>query len=127
MSNNNAIQSTIENLNQGWDAAFNSKQPALVASFYDDEASLLPPGSAQITGGKAIHEFWRNLISQGFTEHRIELLETGVDQNLAYQRGRWSAAHVDAQGQRQEYGGNLHLLYRRQADGQWKAYAHTWN
>ena len=127
MQTNDALKAQFTTSNQAWDSAFNSQQPALVASFYDDEASLLPSGAAQVTGGKAILDFWRDLIGQGVVDHKLELLEVGADETLAFQRGRWSAAAVNAAGERQEFSGNVHLLYRRQADGSWKLYTHTWN
>ena len=47
--------------------------------------------------------------------------------DLALQRGLWSAAVVNAEGERQTFKGNVHLVYRRQADGGWKVLTHTWN
>jgi ketosteroid isomerase-like protein len=125
---NQEIKSIILDTNTRWDAAFNSKQPAQVAALYDNDATVLPAGAAQVSGAAAILDFWANTIAQGIVDHKIEMLEVGVDGNLAFQRGLWSAAVVNAEGQRQQtFSGNLHLLYRRQADGSWKALTHIWN
>jgi len=124
---NQEIKSIILDINTRWDAAFNSKQPAQVAALYDNDATVLPAGAAQVSGPAAILDFWTNTIAQGIIDHKIEMLEVGVDGNLAFQRGLWSAAVVDATGQRQIFSGNLHVLYRRQADGSWKALTHIWN
>ncbi len=121
------IQSVILDINTNWDAAFNAKQPAQVAALYDANATVLPAGAAQVTGIAAITEFWTNTIAQGIVDHKIEMLEVGVDGNLAFQRGLWSAAVVDAAGERQVFSGNLHLLYKLQSDGSWKALTHIWN
>ncbi len=123
----NDIRNNILDINSRWDGAFNAKQPAAVAALYDDAATVLPAGAAQVSGGQAILQFWTDTIALGIIDHKIELLEAGVDGNLAFQRGLWSAAMVDAQGQRQTFSGNLHVLYRRQADGSWKALTHIWN
>lgn len=124
---NQEIKSIILDINTRWDAAFNSKQAAEVAALYDNDATVLPAGAAQVSGATAILEFWTSTIAQGIVDHKIEMLEVGVDGNLAFQRGLWSAAVVNAEGQRQTFSGNLHVLYRRQADGSWKALTHIWN
>ena len=121
------VADILGTLNVQWDAAFNSQQPAVVASFYDDEATLMPAGAAPASGGKAIVEFWRNLIGQGVVDHKIEIVETLVDGDLAVQRGFWSAAAFNEAGERQAFKGNLQLVFRRQIDGSWKTYTHIWN
>ena len=124
---NQEIKPIILDINAHWDAAFNSKQPVQVAALYDNDATVLPAGAAQVSGAAAILDFWTNTIAQGIIDHKIEMLDAGVDGNLAFQRGLWSAAVVNAEGQRQTFSGNLHVLYRRQADGSWKALTHIWN
>lgn len=121
------IQSIILDINARWDAAFNAKQPDAVAAFYDQAATVLPAGAAQVSEPESILEFWKNTIGMGITDHKIEMLETGADGNLAFQRGLWSAALVNAEGERQTFSGNLHVLYKLQADGSWKALTHIWN
>lgn len=124
---NEAIKSTLLALNEGWNAAFNKQQSALLASLYDAAATVMPAGAAQVSGSNAIQGFWANTIAQGVVDHKIELIEAGVDGNFAFQRALWSAAAVNAEGERQSFNGNLHLLYRRQQDGNWKVLTHIWN
>lgn len=121
------FRTTVQELNARWDAAFNAKQPEQVASFYDEAGSVMPAGAAQTSGLKDITEFWNGMIAQGIVDHHIEMIETVSDTNLALQRGKWSAAAVDANGTRQTFGGALLLTYRRQADGGWKILNHIWN
>jgi ketosteroid isomerase-like protein len=120
-------EALLRDLNARWDEAFNSQQPTVVAAFYDDEATVMPSGAAPVTGGKAIVEFWRNLIGQGVVDHKIDIADTVVEGNLAMQRGFWSAAAVNEAGERQEFKGSLQLVFRRQIDGHWKTYTHIWN
>lgn len=124
---NQSISQVLLQLNRDWDAAFNSQQPALLASLYDADATVMPAGASQVSGSKSIEEFWSNTLAQGVVDHQIELIEAGVEGSLAFQRGLWSAAAVNAEGERQTFSGNLHLLYRRQQDGSWKALTHIWN
>ena len=114
-------------LNAKWDAAFNAKDAAAVAASYDQGASVIPAGAPQVSGPAAILEFWKGAIAQGITDHKLELIEAIESGDLALQRGLWSAAVVNAEGERQTFKGNVHLVYRRQADGSWKVLTHTWN
>jgi ketosteroid isomerase-like protein len=114
-------------LNAKWDEAFNAKQAEQVAAMYDDAASVIPAGADQVTGKAAILAFWTNTIAQGIINHKLELIEAVEAGELAFQRGLWSAAVINEAGERQEFKGNLHLVYRRQADGGWKALTHIWN
>lgn len=124
---NETIKITLLALNERWDAAFNSQQLELLTSLYDAAATVMPAGAAQVSGNSAIQEFWSNTIAQGVVGHKIELIEAGVDGNFAFQRALWSASAKDADGKTQNFNGNLHLLYRRQQDGNWKALTHIWN
>src|SRR5690606_35378127 len=105
----NELKSVIAENNARWDAAFNAGQPAQVAALYDTDASVLPSGAAQVSGTAAIQDFWANTLAQGIVDHKIELLEVGSSGDLAFQRGLWSAALVNAQGERQTFSGNVHL------------------
>jgi ketosteroid isomerase-like protein len=67
------------------------------------------------------------LIKAGVIEHQLTLTEAVEDGNLAYQRGLWAGAMLNEQGEKQTFGGNVHLVYRKQADGTWKAVTHIWN
>lgn len=124
----NTIQTQITAINQQFDNAFNSKNAAAVAALYDDNAVVMPaPAGAPLTGNDAIQTFFAGLITAGVIEHQLTLTEAVEDGNLAYQRGLWAGAMLNELGEKQTFGGNVHLVYRKQADGQWKAVTHIWN
>lgn len=125
--NNETIRSELSALNERWDTAFNLKQPEVLATYYDQDATVMPAGAAQVSGNKAIQEFWGTTISSGVVGHKIEMIEAGTEGNLAFQRALWSASANDADGKTQNFNGNLHLLYRRQQDGSWKVLTQIWN
>lgn len=122
-----SIQQALQDLNAQWDAAFNAKKADQVAAMYDDAAAVIPAGAAQVSGKAEVLAFWTNTIAQGIIDHKLEMVEAGESGDMAFQRGLWSAAVVNDQGERQVFSGNVHLLYRRQADGAWKALTHIWN
>lgn len=123
-----SIQTDIQAINAKFDQAFNSKQAAQISALYTDNAVVMPaPAGAPVQGAAAIQSFFEGLINAGVIEHQLTLAEAVADGNLAYQRGNWAAAMVGEDGQKQTFGGNVHLVYRKQADGGWKAVTHIWN
>ena len=124
----NNIQTEISAINAKFDQAFNSKNASDIAQLYDANAAVMPaPAGAPVIGMQAIKVFFAGLIEAGVIDHKLTLSEAVEDGNLAYQRGNWAGAMIDAEGMRQTFGGNVHLVYRKQADGAWKAVTHIWN
>lgn len=122
------IQSTILAINTAFDQAFNSKNTAAIAALYDENAVVMPaPAGEPVVGRAAIETFFAGLITAGVIDHQLTLTEAVADGNLAYQRGKWAGAMVGADGVRATFGGNVHLVYRLQANGQWLAVTHIWN
>ncbi len=122
------IQTEITAINARFDQAFNTKNAADIAQLYDANATVMPaPAGAPVIGLQAIQVFFAGLIEAGVIDHKLTITEVVADGNLAYQRGNWAGAMIDAEGDRQTFGGNVHLVYRKQADGGWKAVTHIWN
>lgn len=122
------IQTEIAAINAQFDQAFNAKKAEAIGQLYDINAVVMPaPAGEPVTGRQAIETFFSGLISAGVIDHQLTLVEAVADGNLAYQRGRWSGAMIDDKGARQTFGGNVHLVYRKQADGRWLAVTHIWN
>lgn len=118
----------VSQLNTAWDEAFAQASAGTISTYYDANGSLLPAGGEQVTGTKAIADFWSGLFAKGLTDHHIETVETGIVGNTLYQRAKWSAVLKGADGaEPQNFAGNLHLLYKKQDDGSWKILTHTWN
>jgi len=121
-----SIQQQISAINQSFDHAFNTKNAAAIGALYADSAVVMP-APAGVVGADAIQTFFAGLIDAGVIEHKLTLIDAVEDGNLAFQRGNWAGAMINAQGEKQTFGGNVHLVYRKQADGNWKAVTHIWN
>lgn len=123
-----AIHQQISAINAKFDQSFNAKDSVAIGQLYDEAAVVMPaPAGEAKVGRPAIQEFFSGLIAAGVIDHKLTLIEAVEDGNLAYQRGHWAGAMVNEQGERQTFGGNVHLVYRKQADGGWKAVTHIWN
>ena len=122
------IQSQITAINAKFDQAFNAKNAEAIGQLYVDNAVVMPaPAGDPVLGATTIKTFFAGLISAGVIEHQLTLVDAVEDGNLAYQRGKWAAAMLNEKGEKQTFGGNVHLVYRKQADGGWKAVTHIWN
>ncbi len=122
------IQTEITAINAKFDQAFNTKKAEDIAQLYEENAVVMPaPAGAPVVGVQAIQAFFAGLIEAGVIEHKLTLTEAVADGNLAYQRGIWAAAMIDAEGNKQSFGGNVHVVYHKQVDGAWKAVTHIWN
>lgn len=122
------IQTEIQAINAKFDQAFNAKNAAAIGQLYEANATVMPaPAGTPVVGAAAIQTFFDGLIQAGVIEHQLTLTEALADGNLAYQRGNWAGAMLNADGTKQTFGGNVHLVYRKQADGGWKAVTHIWN
>lgn len=122
------IQIQIAAINAKFDQAFNTKNAAAIAQLYADNAVVMPaPAGEPVLGSAAIQTFFAGLIAAGVIDHQLTLVEAVEEGNLAYQRGKWAGAMMNEKGERQTFGGNVHLVYRKQADGNWKAVTHIWN
>ncbi len=122
------IQTEILAINAAFDQAFNSKNAAGIAQLYDTNAIVMPaPAGSPVIGISAIETFFAGLIEAGIIDHKLTLTQAVADGNLAYQYGHWAGAMIGADGVRQTFGGNVQVVYRKQADGAWKAVTHIWN
>ena len=122
------VQTEISAINAKFDQAFNTKNAVAIGQLYEANATVMPaPAGAPVQGAEAIQAFFAGLIEAGVIDHKLTLTEAVADGSLAYQRGNWAGAMIDAEGTRQTFGGNVHLVYRKQADGGWKAVTHIWN
>jgi len=115
-------------LNQQFDAAFNSKNPQAIAALYAEQAIVMPAPAGQVVRGRqAVADFFAGLIQAGVVEHALSMKEAVVSETLVTQTGNWAAAMMGEDGIKQQFGGNVQVVFQKQADGQWLAVTHIWN
>jgi ketosteroid isomerase-like protein len=89
---------------------------ALVEAFYANDAQLLPPNAAKLSGKPAIAEFWKGLIAAGASDVQLETTVISASGDLAYGVGRYKFKMA---GEPQE--GKYVVVYRRQQNGRYRA------
>ena len=58
------VKQEIDRILREFEAAFNRGDMATVASFYAEDAKLMPPGSEVVQGQQAIEQLWRGVQEQ---------------------------------------------------------------
>lgn len=123
-----SIHTEITAINTAYDTAFNHKDAAAIAKLYVADAHVMPAPAGEVVSGRAeIEAFMAGLIKAGVIDHKLTMIEVVEEGDIAYQRGKWAGAMVDEKGVRQTFGGNVQVVYRKQADGKWLAVTHIWN
>ena len=94
----------------------------LTEAFYAEDAQLLAPGAPVIRGKAAIRDFWTGFLQVAGPEVTIDSQQIEGAGDLAYCVGRYDG---EIAGARQQ--GKFVVVFRRQADGGYKAIADIFN
>jgi uncharacterized protein (TIGR02246 family) len=119
-----AITNQLRQAEAKWNQAYAAHDAATLAGAYADDAALANPGAPLVTGLEAIRRETAafaadpNLKVQ-FASDRIQVAASG---DLAYTRGHYSMTMTDPVSRKPAASGGSYLtVWRRQADGGWKA------
>ena len=93
----------------------------LTETFYADHARLLVPGRKPVEGPAAIVQFWHSMYSAGLIDVRLESQRIDAEHELAYGAGTFMATFETQPGILRSDQGYYLTVYRRQADGNWRA------
>lgn len=117
------MKKILEDFDDAYNEAFNRGDAAACAAFFTEDVVLLAPDQPMIRGRKAFEETYRSRIAQnsGGT-HTNELVEFGVEGDLAYQVGTYAIADADPPEQ-----GSFVNILKRQPDGTWKVSVSIFN
>jgi len=100
---------------------------ALVSAFYAEDAQLLPPNAPVMSGHTAIRECWKGMVSAGLNISVLDTKRIEESGNLAYGSGAYELTLSPPGAARISDKGKYVVVYRRQADGSWKAVADIFN
>ncbi len=92
-------------------------------SFFADSGIQMPEGSGNVVGHDAIRQHMSGFFSD--TNQKLRWVpdkaEASSDGTLGYTFGHWTLTVRDSTGQHDAYRGKYLTVWRRQADGSWKA------
>lgn len=118
----------VDRLAREFAAAFNRGDMATVASFYVEDAKVMPPGSEVVQGRKAIEQFWRGAQEQmGVKEVTINVQEVEASGDIAYEVGIATLKIEPPGGQAITAPFKYLVVRKRQAGGAWPVTVDIWN
>jgi uncharacterized protein (TIGR02246 family) len=119
-----AIEKQIRDNEAKWMAAYNSHDAAALASNYAEDAVLANPDTPLVSGLDAIRKETAGFAADpnlkiDFSSDRVGVAASG---DLAYSRGHYSMTYTDPDTKKPaDSTGHYLTVYRKQADGSWKA------
>lgn len=113
----------IEAANTAFEEAYNRGDAAAIASYYTEDAVLMPPGAPTVKGAKNLAPFWQAVMDSGLA--KVDLVDEEIigHGDTAINRGRIIA--FDADGNQIATG--KFMVYWKNVDGGWKLHFDIYN
>ena len=108
-------------------AASAKSAASMVKAFYAPDAVLMPPNHPIVEGRANIQGFLQGLIDSGLTSFKVDTTTIAGAGDLAYGRGRYSLTISPPSGTPVQDAGKYVVVYRRQANGAWRAVTDIFN
>jgi len=124
-----ADEAAIRQTDDAWLKAVVARQLDAVVSFYDEGASMFPPNAPIATGREEIRKVWAQMFAMpgsGLT-FKTTHVEVARSSDLAYARGTYEFSANDPKGKPVTDRGKFVVVWKKQADGAWKAAADIFN
>lgn len=109
------LYNEILRLNRAMEEAIGRGDVAAAARFYADDARIIGPRGFEVSGRKAIDDYWASVGNA--RSWKLEAWDVGGSRDEAYQFGRSTLIH-GAAGQERTSVVEFVVIWKRQADGQ---------
>jgi ketosteroid isomerase-like protein len=128
-SSGDADEQAIRKLDKEWSAAAGSKDVGKTIEYYAEDGSAFPFNAPIATGKEQIKKVWVGLTSMpgfalSFGPTKIEVAKSG---DIAYDVGTFELRFNDASGKPTTEIGKYVVVWKKQADRQWKVVADIFN
>ena len=123
-----ADETTIRALDAQWAKSAAAKDLDATVGYYSDDASLLAPNSPIASDKQSIRESWNALLSPDTTlTWQATKVEVARSSDLAYVVGTYQLMTNDPNGSVAADRGKFVEVWKKQADGNWKAVTDIFN
>ena len=118
------IEQQLRQNEERWNEAYASRDAAALTDMYADDAVLAAPGTAIVSGKEGIARDMQAMASDpnfalGFESDKVGVAASG---DIAYTRGHYTMTMTDPATKAPFTSkGNYLTVWRKQADGSWKA------
>jgi uncharacterized protein (TIGR02246 family) len=112
-----------------WLKAVQAKDAAGAASYYAEDGRIMPQGMPIAQGREAIQQVWSEMFKMPDVSLSWENSETQVSSggDLAYNIGKYDMSFKDPKGKPVVDKGKFVVVWKKQADGNWKVVADIFN
>jgi uncharacterized protein (TIGR02246 family) len=112
----------IRQFNEAAMAASRSKDAAAKAALWTENTRFMPPGRDVIIGRAGVQAFWQSGFDRGAYDLVLESVEIrSLGDGVAYEIGRSIVRVQMADGSSIDVAGKSVCIFRREADGLWRA------
>lgn len=120
-----ADETALRKLDDEWSKAAGSRDVEKTISYYSDDAVVMPPNIATLTGKEPIRTLWKSMLgspdfSGGWKASKVEVARSG---DLAYVSGTYEFNEKDDTGKPITDKGKYLEVWKKQTDGSWKCVA----
>lgn len=125
-----SVQQIAESRAAEWNAAFARGKVDDILSLYSENAILLQPNGSVSKNLREIREFWQVLIQKGVYAMDIVTARCGDDNTIITTATLSDVKTLQNPGHevmKYRYNGVLYSVFKRQADGSWKAKVQQWS
>jgi uncharacterized protein (TIGR02246 family) len=119
------VKEEILAANEKFMDAFRSSDFAKLASYYTENAKLLPPGSEMLIGKENIQNFWKGASEMGIKAVSIETLDVIPSDEIAVENGRYTLTIQPDENTNVEEVGKYVVVWK--LDDGWKLDVDIWN
>ena len=124
-----ADESAIRAAATDWAKATEANDVEKFLSFYADNATVYPPGAPAASGADARRQFWTAAFALPDIHAKIATtsVEVAKSSDIAYELGTFDESFKDPKGKPVHIIGKYLVVWKKQANGQWKAFADIFN
>jgi ketosteroid isomerase-like protein len=123
-----ADETTIRNLDAQWAKSAAAKDVDATVGYYSDDASLLAPNAPIASDKQSIRASWASLLGPDASlTWQATKVEVARSSDLAYVMGTYQLTMKDPQGRPANDTGKFAEVWKKQADGNWKAAVDIFN
>ena len=122
-----ATAEELSQMNRDFAKALNNKDAVTAANLYAEDATLLPPNEAPVSGRTNIQKYWQEALAGGAFDVSVATTTTGSNGDLGYEVGRFQMSIKQPDGTVTVEKGKYIELLKRGKDGIWKSIHGIWN
>lgn len=123
-----AVEDAVRAADMAWSKAAGAMDVATTTSYYADNAVVMPPNMPIVTTKDAMQKAWASMLVPGnsiaWTPSTVTSAGSG---EVVYVQGTYTASMKGPDGKMDADTGKYLEVWKKQADGGWKAVEDIWN